>query len=114
MSCCETRASAGQTYLQVGRAPALTLEPHAGDPAYAYVSLAGPGAGPVRFALVTRPARLFLPEEGDEIVLQEARTIRVFHRVTGALLREFPYREDDVEESRRMQAEHARDSVPPK
>ncbi len=104
----------GKTPLGSGAEAALRLVVHPDDVSYAYLSIVRPGADPVRFALVTRPVRLHLPATGQEIVLQERQTIRVFHRATGHLLREFPHSARDVEEIRRLQEERAKKAAAPK
>lgn len=104
----------GQTPLGSVADAALRLVAHSDDDSYAYVSIVRSGADPIRFALVTRPVRLHLPESGHEIVMREVDTIRVFHRATGALLREFPHSERDVDEIRKLHEERAKKEGGPK
>ena len=64
-----------------------------------------------RYALAGHEASEDLPENGQELVLQEEQTMRVFHRATGTLLRQFPHSERNVDEVRRILEKRAGDEA---
>ena len=93
---------------ELGEGVVLRLDPHPDDEAYGYLSVVGVAGDATRFAFVRRPVQVYLPANGKEIVLREPGVMRVFHRVTGVLLRAFPHHKRDVEEILRLRAERAK------